>query len=180
MRAKLRIVLALYLATIYSTLYVVRFVTNYLRDHHWLRPTVVVCFAVAAAGMVWLVFRDRRNRSVAVVLTLIGAAIVYACVIYPMDSPEEKIHFIEYGVVGLLADAASPASWSPRKRFLLCELFVVAAGWTDEGIQGLLPNRYYDLRDVAFNAAAGVMALTVLAVLRLVTRIRRETPAPAG
>jgi hypothetical protein len=36
---------------------------------------------------------------------------------------------------------------------------VLAAGWIDELIQGLLPTRYYDLRDVAFNAAAGLLAL---------------------
>jgi len=175
MRARLRLLLAVYLAAIYSTLGVIRYLTNFLRDHGWLRPTVVLAFAVAGSAMVWLVFRERRNRSWPVVLTLIAAAIVYACAIYPMDSPEEKIHFIEYGVVGLLADAASPASWPPRKRFVLCELFVIAAGWSDEGIQAILPNRFYDLRDVAFNAAAGLMALTVLAAIRFATR-RRGAP----
>jgi hypothetical protein len=43
-------------------------------------------------------------------------------------------------------------------------LFVAAAGWIDEGIQALLPSRYYDLRDVAFNAAAGLMALAAIAI----------------
>lgn len=170
MRAKFRVVLAVYLATIYSTLGVIRKLTNFLRDHHWLRPTVVVAFAAAGAGMLWVVFRDRRNRTAAVALSLVAAAVVYACAIYPMDSPEEKIHFIEYGVVALLADAASPVSWTARRRFALCALFVLAAGWMDEGIQALLPNRYYDLRDVGFNAAAGLMALTTLAVVRTVTR----------
>jgi VanZ family protein len=81
-----------------------------------------------------------------------------------MKSPEEKIHFIEYGGVAMLAHAASPRSWSQRKRFIACALFVAAAGWIDEGIQALLPSRYYDLRDVAFNAAAGLMALGAIAI----------------
>ena len=38
-------------------------------------------------------------------------------------------------------------------------------GWLDEGIQAFLPNRYYDLRDVAFNAAAGVLSLISLMLI---------------
>ena len=33
-------------------------------------------------------------------------------------------------------------------------------GWLDEGIQALLPNRVDDIRDVGFNALAGLMAIT--------------------
>ena len=41
-------------------------------------------------------------------------------------------------------------------------------GWIDEGIQAFLPNRYYDLRDVAFNALAGVLSLLSLKLLERV------------
>jgi hypothetical protein len=40
------------------------------------------------------------------------------------------------------------------------------AGWADEGIQFLLPNRYYDLRDVGFNAAAAALAIAGTACWR--------------
>jgi VanZ family protein len=32
-------------------------------------------------------------------------------------------------------------------------------GWLDEGIQALLPNRFYDIQDVGFNALAALMAI---------------------
>ncbi|HEX2061286.1 MAG TPA: VanZ family protein [Thermoanaerobaculia bacterium] len=176
-----RIALAIYLAAIYATLGVVRVITNALRDRGMLRVSVVVAFVLAAAVMLWLIFRDARNRSPRVLLTLVAVAIAYAVVIYPMKSPEEKIHFIQYGVVALLANAASPRTWSARKRFIACALFVAAAGWIDEGIQALLPSRFYDLRDVAFNAAAGLMALVALAICspreRAVGTDRPETVA---
>lgn len=171
-----RILLALCLLAIYTTLGLVRSITTFLRDAGMLRVGVVAAFALAAAGMLWLIFRDRRNRNRKVVGMLILTLAAYASVILPMDSPEEKIHFIEYGVVALLADAAAPASWRARKRFLLCALFVLAAGWIDEGIQALLPSRVYDLRDVAYNATAGVIALLALAAVRFSAR---ETSAPA-
>lgn len=159
-----RITLALYLLTIYATLGVVRVVTNYLRDQGVLRVSVVVAFTAAAAAMAWLIFRDPRNRNVRTILGLLAVAAAYAVVILPMGSPEEKIHFIEYGGVALLANASAPSRWKAVKRFIVCALFVVAAGWIDEGIQALLPSRFYDLRDVTFNAAAGLMALTAVAI----------------
>ncbi|HYI10341.1 MAG TPA: VanZ family protein [Thermoanaerobaculia bacterium] len=156
-----RIALALYLLAIYATLGVVRTATNTLRDAGILRVSVAVAFVLAAATALWLIFRNPRNRTRRVVGVLAGVAAAYALVILPMKSPEEKIHFIQYGVVALLAYASIP---DIRRRYLSAAVFVAAAGWIDEGIQALLPSRYYDLRDVAFNAAAGLMALAALAL----------------
>jgi hypothetical protein len=179
MREKLRLVLAIYLTAIYCTLGVIRPFTNYLRDHRALRPTVAVLFTLTAIATLLVIFRQKRNRTWPVAGALALTGLLYAAAIYPMDSPEEKVHFIEYGVVALLVDASSPAGWSARKRFFLSALFVLAAGWIDEGIQAILPDRYYDLRDVFFDAAAGVMALVALTVLRRLTT-PRGTPAPAA
>jgi VanZ family protein len=159
-----RITLALYLLTIYATLGAVRIVTNFLRDQGVLRVSVLIAFTAAAAAMAWLIFRHPRNRSVRTTLGLLAVAAAYAVVILPMQSPEEKIHFIEYGGVALLAHASAPSRWKATKRFIACALFLAAAGWVDEGIQALLPSRFYDLRDVAFNATAGLMALAALAI----------------
>ena len=152
-----RIVLAVYLVAIYATLGVVRTITNALRDRGVLRVSVVIAFAITAVLVLWWIFRDARRRSWRFVLLLAIVACVYAAVIYPMESPEEKIHFIEYGVVAWLAYAST-------KRYIVSAGFVTAAGWIDELIQGVLPSRYYDLRDVAFNAAAGLMALGAIAI----------------
>jgi hypothetical protein len=159
-----RIALAVYLLAIYATLGVVRTITNALRDRGVLRVSVVAAFAIAAIAVVLFLFRDARQRSRRSVLALLVIGAAYAAVILPMKSPEEKIHFIEYGGVAALAHAAAPLGWSGRKRFGACATFVAAAGWIDEGIQALLPTRYYDLRDVAFNAAAGLMALAAIAI----------------
>jgi hypothetical protein len=160
----LRITLALYLGAIYATLGMVRPIANFLRDRELLRVSVVAAFAIAAAAVVWWLARNARNRSWRMALALLLVALAYAAVIYPMESPEEKIHFVEYGGVAVLAHAASPKSWSKWKRFIACALFVAAAGWIDEGIQALLPSRVYDLRDVVFNALAGLMALGAVAI----------------
>jgi VanZ family protein len=167
-----RIVLAVYLTAIYATLGVVRTITNFLRDRGMLRISVAVAFLLAATCALTLLFRDPRLRTRRFVLALFAIALVYAAAILPMDSPEEKIHFIEYGAVALLAYAAFPV----RRRYLTSALFVIAAGWIDELIQGLLPTRFYDLRDVAFNAAAGLLALLALRVTVSSSRGRAVAP----
>lgn len=159
-----RIALVVCLLSIYATLGVVRDIVNFLRDRGGLRTSVGVAFVFAAIAFLWVILRDARNRSPRALFSLAAIGVAYAAVIYPMERAEEKIHFIEYGVVALLAHLAAPRTWSSVKRFIACALFVTAAGWIDEGIQGLLPSRVYDLRDVAFNAAAGVMALVAIAI----------------
>ncbi|MFZ5440913.1 MAG: VanZ family protein [Myxococcota bacterium] len=160
-----RFALAALLLSIYSTLGVVRGLTNALRDAGLLRLSVGVAFALAGLGVTVLVLRRpelRRPRTIA----LLGASAgLYALVIWPMHSPEEKLHFIEYGAVAVLAWLSFPAL-SGGRRFAAAAGFTLAAGWLDEGIQALLPSRYYDLRDVAFNASAGLMALTVFTLVR--------------
>lgn len=163
-----RLALGALLLGIYGTLSVARIVSNALRDAGWLKRTVAIAFAFVAAAVVGVALRVPALRRPRTALLLLAAAGAYALVIWPMDSPEEKLHFVEYGLVGVLAFLSMPAAWTTVRRALGAFLFTGAAGWVDEGIQAVLPNRYYDLRDVAFNAAAGAMALTTFLVLRFV------------
>ncbi|HEX8617146.1 MAG TPA: VanZ family protein [Thermoanaerobaculia bacterium] len=158
-----RIVLAIYLIAIYASLAGVRVVTNSLRDRGMLRGAVAIAFALAASGAIALILRNPKLRTKRNALKLLAIGAVYASAIVPMQSPEEKIHFIEYGLVALLALASWP---HVRRPYITSAIFTLAAGWIDEGIQGLLPTRFYDLRDVAFNAAAGVLALVAIFFFR--------------
>jgi hypothetical protein len=166
LRKAARVVLPLYLGSIYATLGVMRVLTDALRSAGLLRFSVAVAFALVSGIIGGLIARDPQGRSWRVLGALAGCAAVYTAVIWPMESPEEKLHFIEYGLLALLADRAAPARWSARGRFIGAALFVISAGWVDELIQGLLPSRHYDLRDVGFNAVAGFLALGSLTLVR--------------
>lgn len=165
-----RIALPLYLGAIYASLGVARVVTEYLRSAGVLRLCVAVAFSGVGAAVIFLLARDPQSRSPRVMGVVAGMACLYAAAILPMQSPEEKLHFIEYGGVALLAWTAMPVRLTAWRRFLAAALFTLAAGWTDEGIQALLPSRHYDLRDVGFNLAAGVLALTALSLVRWARR----------
>ena len=165
-----RLALATLLLGIYSTLYVARRITETIREAGLLRAAVATAFSLAALAVIVFLARDKVLRGPRTLFATLGVALVYGVVVFPMNSPEEKLHFLEYGAVGVLAFFSAPVKWSERKRFGFAVVFTLAAGWTDEGIQALLPNRYYDLRDVAFNAIAGMMALSAFALLRWTAR----------
>jgi VanZ family protein len=172
----------------WSTLYWARLVAEQLRDRGWLNATMWAIFAVAGLGVLVLVGRQRPGWREVAVLAAFAAAYGVAITTF-LKLPEEALHFVQYGLVGglffaALAErrrhpAASALLHRPAVPALFAFLLTLAAGWTDEGIQYLLPNRVYDLRDVAFNAAAGALAIAGTAAWRWARqRGGKEAPGP--
>lgn len=159
-----------YLAGIYLSLYPLQFVLDFLRSRNLLRLSLAALFVAAAAAVaVWM---RRRGATRLEWLALGGIGAVYAALLERMTIVQERLHLLEYGLLALgfraALDArrrsgAGPAgAWSvPAGAWAL----TAAAGWLDEGIQAVLPNRVYDLRDVGFNALAGALALASAAAL---------------
>jgi hypothetical protein len=183
-------------AAIFLSLAWVRPVSAALRDLGLLRGAMIGAFLAVAAGAGWALARTRPGgREVAVLLPFAG---FYLAVLATMERAEEAFHFVEYGALGGLvygalaarraaapfspAGAGAPGAAEPPLRApglglralappaLGAALLTALAGWVDEGIQHLLPTRYYDLRDVGFNALAGVVAVGALTAWRLVRR----------
>jgi hypothetical protein len=186
------------LLLLYLTLYWIRPVSNYFRDRGLVWQAVALAFAAVGAVVAWRVARSRPGWREA--LAVAAFVPFYATLLWRMHRPEEAFHFVEYGLFAGLVylalaerwriappqEAARPGRRSPPPRWapwVGAVALTAAAGWLDEGIQGLLPGRYYDLRDVGFNIAAGVAAATLL-TLRGVARRRdrqaRPDPRPDG
>jgi hypothetical protein len=151
---------------IYLSLYPLQFVLDALRERGLLRATLAVAFALAVAA-VWLWFARRRpGFAEALVLLLAGA--LYFVIGARLPVLQERFHLLQYGLVALAFRAAVVArravSPAPGRRAelaaaLAAAVLTAATGWVDELIQGALPNRYYDLRDVLLNAGSGALAL---------------------
>ena len=158
-----------WLLLIYSTLYYVRGPIELLRERNLLRLTVAAVFLLAAATVTFFLLRQRPGWRGVAVLVVFGAA--YAALILKVQSPEEKLHFIEYGVLAGLIHAAlvtrrrrltGQVRWSASAMVwpgVVTVLLTAALGWGDEGLQAILPNRVYDLRDVGFNVIAAAIAV---------------------
>jgi len=70
-----------------------------------------------------------------------------------MEIPEERIHLLEYGLLGALLLKAMSLKMVPRLRFGTALVLGTMIGLGDEGIQWLLPDRVFDWWDVAYNVA---------------------------
>lgn len=80
------------------------------------------------------------------------------------ENPEEAVHFLEYGVLGLLLYRA----WLHRVRdptiYVAAALAAAIVGTIDEAIQWLTPGRTWALRDVWLNFAGATLTLAGLAI----------------
>lgn len=154
------------LALIYLSLWPVQFALDFLRERNLLRVAIAAIFGAALVALLRVLVRRRAGRREW--LALAGAALVYLAVASRMTIVQERLHLAEYGALALLFRAALGArvGGEPEAalgRGLRVEALAIglaaAAGLLDEVIQGILPNRQYDLRDVGFNALAAAMAV---------------------
>jgi hypothetical protein len=193
---------AVLVVLIYGSAYFVQFLLLALRERGALEPTIWGAFGLTAA--VGLGFLVRQRPGPWEVALLATAAVGYVLWLRHLTIIQERIHLIQYGALGGLVYAAlrerwgagsdhessrpsdrepeevTPVRWWRRRPAAGAILISGAAGWGDELVQGILPNRVYDLRDVALNTeAAALFVVVVAARQRLRAERARRQPALA-
>lgn len=155
-------------ATIYSTLGLARTLSDELRNRGLFDTFFVWGFVFLVVAVVVHALVNRPGR--AEIGVAIGIAGVYLMLMARLGIPEERTHLFEYSLVAVLIHSALSERRAQGGQVPAPAAVAIVAtamvGWLDEGIQALLPNRFYDLRDVGFNALAGFMAVVATIVLR--------------
>jgi hypothetical protein len=157
---------------IYSTLGPAGTLVALLRERNLLRITTAPALLLVVGAIAWQWVR--RRPSLGEIGVALGITAVYLMVWVRVESLEERTHLFEYGLVATLIHQALDERRHCGRRVSAPAALAVAVtallGWGDEDIQALLPNRVYDLRDVGFNALAGMMAIGAIVVLGWVRR----------
>lgn len=171
------------LLLIYATLAQAREIVNWLRERNTLRLAVALVLAAVVVLLVRNLIRRRPSRRELLTALLLVAA--YAAVLLWMDRAEERLHLVEYGMVAaFFYRALSERQKAGAKLWLspavASVLMTAVAGWIDEAIQYFVPSRVYDLRDVAFNALAGLLAVVAMTTLGWVEGTDHQGDAPGG
>lgn len=150
------------IAFIVLTLDVAYEVSLFLRSRGYLWQTIKILFSVSGAALVYLLVVGAHIRSWWVYAR---TAPVFAAFIYAMievrSSPSERFHFLEYGILYLLALRALALDLRATASYLIALAATVGAGWFDEWQQGMSPVRYYDPEDIEMNALAATLAMLV-------------------
>jgi hypothetical protein len=157
--------LAGYILLIYATLPFVRGAVIALRQQHLLGASVTLLYFAAAVAVVYHVVFDVRLSDRIAFIALVLLAGITGSLILGLSVAEERIHFAQYGLMALLARSALAWRRPPLQQYVGAIVIASAAGWVDELIQAALPDRVYDLRDVAINAVAALLAIAAYEVL---------------
>jgi VanZ family protein len=128
---------------------------------------VAVVLVVVAVGALLLLARRAGNLRRGAVPWIVAITVVMvAWTFYLRRSPEEAVHFLEYGALALLLHRALRSSIPDASVFVAGALLGAMVGTIDEVIQWFSPSRFWDWRDLVLNAGAG--ALVQLALWRVV------------
>lgn len=161
-RRRAWLAVAAWLGVIWTTVPFVRHLRDaYARvaDPRSIAIAIAVMAVVGAAGAGSWLWRRRTRPPLGAMLWLGMVATVIAVWSWHLDAaPVEAVHFVQYGLLGVLANRALRIDHRDASAFAAAALVGLLAGTGDEILQWLVPGRYWDLRDIVLNGAAATLA----------------------
>jgi len=139
---------------------------------HWGRSFfgyfVFVVFALAFIYLLFYLLIKLKIRSASNYVWLIAIAGLYTYFTLKLwKIPEEAIHFLEYGLLGFFLFKALNHSIKDKSIYITATLFALFIGTFDEIFQWIIPQRYWDFRDVGLNGfSGGLFQLAVCTVIK--------------
>lgn len=143
---------------IFLTIPFVRLATSFVKEN-W--GSVVFTYAiilvfVVLTGAILATLLKRRTLPPGRIVPILVVAAIYIYLTFGLKSgtPEEAVHYIEYGILGCLTFRAFTHRITDPTIYLAATLTGALIGMIDEAIQWLVPGRYFDLRDIWLNVTA--------------------------
>lgn len=151
---------------IFLTIPFARTMRNFVRDIWGMQAfEYLVIFIIVAAAAVAIAYLMRlRVYSPGNYLWLfITSCLFVGSTIRLRDNPEEAIHFVEYGVLGLLLYRALTHRIRDGSIYFAAAIIGAIIGTADEAIQWVVPRRYWGLRDIGLNVFGVSLILVAIA-----------------
>jgi choline-sulfatase len=123
---------------------------------------------IAAVGMAVLAavlgsWRSLRRHPWSSGSMLLFVVAVYAYLLNRFSVyPAERLHLVEYGFVSFLLFRALVLHMSHTRAYIASFLLTAIVGFSDESIQWVLPDRYFELKDVKLNIVSGGLGLLLV------------------
>ncbi len=119
----------------------------------------VTIIAGSVILLYFLIFRLKvRQRSQYLWILLCAGLYLYNT--FQLDKhPEEAVHFLEYGILSYFIFRALGRRIRDTTVYISALFFVAFIGTMDEFLQWMMPQRFWDLRDIGLNVFAGGVCL---------------------
>jgi hypothetical protein len=154
---------------IYATVPTVRFFREWFVarwDQSLIGYGVIAVLVLATVGGLIGIRRGTHRPPMSTTPWLVAIAAIFVWWTTRLwDHPEEAVHFLEYGVLGVLLYRALRQRVHNATVYFSAALLGTLVGTVDEIMQWITPGRYWDFRDVCFNG--GSCALALVAVWRV-------------
>ena len=114
---------------------------------------------VFALTFIIFIVRNKPNvikASILVLVLLAGLAFSWR-----LKLPQERMHILEYGLLGWLAGRDIIKKDKKIKGIILACLFSISVGLLDEGFQRILPYRVFEIRDIRINVLGGIWGVVL-------------------
>jgi hypothetical protein len=122
---------------------------------------------VSSIALVMVGARHAGALPVARIASLVAICSVYVAIIATVElTPAEKLHFLYYGMLALLVYQALEIDLAGAGLVIATIGIVALIGFGDEVIQGIVPRRVFEWKDVALNAVSGGLATGLILVFR--------------
>ena len=155
-------------AAIFFVVPLARAIQNFVSEH-WDRAlfgySVLFCTGLAFVLVLYFFIFKLKIRSPLNYFILATAAGAYTYFTLRLwNSPEEAIHFLEYGLLGFFLFNALKFRIKDRSIYIVAFLIGCLIGTSDEILQWAVPDRYWDFRDVGLNALSSGLFQFALAL----------------
>lgn len=155
-----------YLFLLYGTLPYTKDVVLSLKELHLFPGFVTALYLAIAALVLWLMLFLYKIRDVAAYLLMTCLAVILAYFVLGLEVPEERVHFVQYGLLAVSVCYSLRPRVSGPKLYLLTFAVTSFGGIVDEFLQKFIPGRYFDPRDIGFNVTAAAIGAGFCAVFR--------------
>ncbi|MDP2939835.1 MAG: VanZ family protein [Candidatus Omnitrophota bacterium] len=144
-----------------------RQVMNYIKANFGEKGFAVLIGSVFIISFSLFLFFIIKN-SFNFLKTLLEISLLFLGLIltWQIKLPEEKIHILEYAVLGWFSCRDLIKVNLRTKGTILASVFCIAIGLLDEIFQAILPYRFFQFRDIALNSLGGSWGV-ILYSLRL-------------
>ena len=147
---------------IYATIPLARTIQEEVQAHSgqglflWI---TLVAIGLTAGWTAGAIIRGRLALRPLAAVALASVGLVFAALAWSLhESPEESIHCLQYGVLGWLLLRAVRLEYHGLAAHWAAAMIGIALGIADELIQWLVPERYFDFRDLGINALSVLLA----------------------
>lgn len=139
-----------------------RQILNFIKAHSGGKGVsflIDAAFIILFVSILFFAMRD-KSKSINILFSII-VLVIGTVLAWQIKITEEKIHILEYGILGWFAARDLMKANTKIKGSLLACIVCVMVGVLDEVFQAVLPYRYFELRDIGLNGLGGIWGITL-------------------